>query len=95
MSLVFRLRYQNPRRDPGDPETGYPGGEVIRDDNDESEFNEPVTRYFWRKDSLKKKVWRIHNPDPDTGFEDCPGRVVSIEVAEVSDWKPVDEGLLK
>lgn len=81
---VFRLRYQWPAREPGEPEVGYPGGDLI-----EGEWNPPVTRHLWSKSAVKDKVYRVLHPRDPVMKE--PGRIVSIERAAVSDWSPASD----
>lgn len=87
---VWRLRFQCPAVDSGDNETGYPGGDPVEDLDGSLEWNAPVTRYYFRKDSLEKKLERLANWSNEYDLKWEPpvaARVLSIEEGTIT-WTP-------
>lgn len=76
--VVYRLRYQWPARDED--------GEPITDAKGETEWGAEVVRYYWTRAGLEGKLSRLLDPPADYG---APGRVLSIEVAHVSQFRGV------
>lgn len=89
---VFRLRYVVPEVEPGDPETNWPGGDPILDENDETEWSYERIRYYMQKSSLNRKLkelerWSDHM---QLGWEPMvPAKVLSIDEGSV-DWMAPD-----
>lgn len=85
---VFRLRFQTPEREPNEPEVGYAGGDIVRGDNDELEYGPTVTRYYFSKGSLSRKLKELETHGRRWNIEEAPARIVSIDVADLSDFRP-------
>lgn len=84
-TTAFRLEYEVPRVDPGEPEVGYLGGDPVEDENGEIEFTHRVT-YLWSRGSLDRKLRWLANWSNAMQLDweqPVAGRVLSIEFSGV------------